>query len=279
MPHVFAIAMTPIDWGISIAAFMMLLFAARTLVSGKGKSQMGLSFAVIAAVVWTFAIGRHIEGFTTVDGLRVAAGALLLVPVLRALFSQTGSSITGAVVAVILAAWAAGPVIARYSPNIIEAELPPKERLEAKLIDVEAKLATLGATSETVASYAATERAKLVDFGVTTEAEIDANPDAMTALKKWAGYKAQLTDLSRQTQELRASRTEIETALRALERAGGDETSIAEAERIRELVEQEAGRRDQTVLDKYTDRAKMLDLFEQEFGEEPAPDESEKLPD
>ncbi|QDV05941.1 hypothetical protein Poly30_14440 [Planctomycetes bacterium Poly30] len=275
MPHLFAIAMTPLDWGISIAALMMLLFAARSMVSGKGKSQMGLSFAVLAAVVWTFAIGRHIEGFSTVDGLRVAAGALLLVPVLRALFSQTGSSITGAVVALLLAAWAAGPVIARYSTNVIEAELPAQERLEKKLADIDARLATLGATSETVSSYAATQRGKLEDLKVTTEAEIDANPAAMAALKKWAGYKAELVDLSRQIQELRAQRTEVDAALRALERAGGDETSIAEAERIRELVEHEAGREDKSVLDDYTDRAKMLDLFEKEFGQ----DASEKLPD
>lgn len=275
MPHFLAVAMTPFDWGVSIAALMMLLFAARTMVSGKGRSQMGLSFAVLAAVVWTFAIGRHVEGFSTLDGLRVSVGALLLVPVLRALFSQTGSSITGAVVALLLASWAAGPVIARYAPNVVQTELPPQERLEAKLADIDSRLAQLGGTSESIASQAATERSKLVDMDVSSAADIDANPAAMIALKQWSGFKDHLADLSRQVKELRAQRTEVEATLRALERTGGDETSIVEAERIRELVEAEAGREDLSVLDEYTDRAKMLDLFEKEFGV----DKPEKLPD
>lgn len=275
MLNFLAITMAPIDWGISIAALLMLLFSARMLVSGKGKSQMGLSFAVLAAVIWTFAIGRHIDGFSTVDGFRVAAGALLMVPVLRALFSQTGASITGAVVAVLLAAWAAGPVIARYSPNVVEAELPAQERLTNKLAEVDAELAKLGATSETVSSYAAAERGKLADMNVSSEADVDANPEAMTALKRWAGYKGELSQLSMQMKGLRAQRTELTTALSALERAGGNEDAILEADRIRELVEAEAGREDLSIVEDYTQRGKMLELLEKEFGESA----TEKLPD
>jgi prefoldin subunit 5 len=275
MLNYLAITMAPIDWGISIAALLMLLFSARMLVSGKGKSQMGLSFAVLAAVIWTFAIGRHIDGFSTVDGFRVAAGALLMVPVLRALFSQTGASITGAVVAVLLAAWAAGPVIARYSPNVVEAELPAQERLTNKLAEVDAELAKLGATSETVSSYAAAERGKLADMNVSSEADVDANPEAMTALKRWAGYKGELSQLSMQMKGLRAQRTELTTALSALERAGGNEDAILEADRIRELVEAEAGREDLSIVEDYTQRGKMLELLDKEFGESA----TEKLPD
>ncbi len=275
MLNFLAITMAPIDWGISIAALLMLLFSARSLVSGKGKSQMGLSFAVLAAVIWTFAIGRHIEGFSTVDGFRVAAGALLMVPVLRALFSQTGASITGAVVAVLLAAWAAGPVIARYSPNVVEAELPAGERLTNKLEEVDAELAKLGATSETVASYAAAERGKLLDMKAASAADVDANPEAMTALKRFAGYTGELEQLSMQIKALRAQRTELTTALSALERAGGNEDAILEADRIRELVESEAGRQDLSVVEDYTQRGKMLELLEKEFGQAA----TEKLPD
>lgn len=266
MSYFYAITMAPMDWGISIAALMMLLFAARTLVSGKGRSQMGLSFAVLAAVVWTFAIGRHIEGFSTVDGIRVAVGALLLVPVLKALFSQTGSSITGAVVAVLLASWAAGPVIARYSPNVVQADLPPVERLTQRLEEVDKQLASSTATAEVTASHAATERAKLVELGVTSEADVDATPEALTALKRWSLYKGELNQLSLQIKDLRGLRAELQTQLSALERAGGDDASIAEADRIRELVEREAGRDDKTIVESYTDRAKMLELLESEFG-------------
>ena len=270
-----AITMAPIDWGISIAALLLLLFSARMLVSGKGKSQMGLSFAVLAAVIWTFAIGRHIEGFSNVDGLRVAAGALLMVPVLRALFSQTGASITGAVIAVLLAAWAAGPVIARYSPNVVEAELPAQERLAAKLAKVDAELAKLGSVSEITSSLAATERGKLADMNVSTASDVDASPEAMTALKRWSGYKGKLNQLSLQIKALRAQREEITTVISALERSGGNEDAIVEADQIRELVESEAGREDLSIVEDFSRREKMLELLAKEFGS----DASEKLPD
>ncbi|MEM8713790.1 MAG: hypothetical protein AAGG01_22845 [Planctomycetota bacterium] len=264
----YALTMAPLDWAISIAALMMLLFAARSLVSGKGKSQMGLSFAVVAAAVWTFAIGRHIDGFTTLDGVRVAVGALLLVPVLKALFSQTGSSITGAVVSLILAALAAGPVIARYSPNVLEAELPANERLAKEIAEVDGEIAKLAGTVESVSGFAAIERTKLNDLGVKTEAEIDANPEAMTALKRWSGYKGELQSLTLRMKDLRAKKSELESLLAALERSGGDESSLVAADAIREAVEREAGREDKTVLEDFTDRAKMLELFEKEFGAE-----------
>lgn len=270
-----AITMAPIDWGISIAALLLLLFSARMLVSGKGKSQMGLSFAVLAAVIWTFAIGRHIEGFSRLDGLRVAAGALLMVPVLRALFSQTGASITGAVIAVLLAAWAAGPVIARYSPNVVEAELPAQERLAAKLAKVDAELAKLGSVSEITSSLAATERGKLADMNVSTASDVDASPEAMTALKRWSGYKGKLNQLSLQIKALRAQREEITTVISALERSGGNEDAIVEADQIRELVESEAGREDLSIVEDFSRREKMLELLAKEFGS----DASEKLPD
>ena len=275
MPNSLAITMAPIDWGISIAALLLLLFSARMLVSGKGKSQMGLSFAVLAAVIWTFAIGRHIEGFSTVDGLRVAAGALLMVPVLRALFSQTGASITSAVIAVLLAAWAAGPVIARYSPNVIEAELPAQERLAAKLAEVNAELTKLGSVSEITSSLAATERGKLADMNVSSASDVDASPEAMTALKRWSGYKGKLNQLSMQIKALRAQRDEITTVISALERAGGNEDAIVQADQIRELVETEAGREDLSIVEDFSRREKMLELLAKEFGA----DAGEKLPD
>ncbi len=88
-------------------------------------------------------------------------------------------------------------------------------------------------------------------------------------------YKGELNQLSQQIKELREHRDELKTQLGALERAGGDEASIAEAERIRELVEREAAREDKSIVDDYTDRAKMLELLEEEFGA----NTSEKLPE
>ena len=112
-----ALSMSPLDWGLSASAILLVIFAARTLVTGEGKAQMGCGFMFVAAAVGTFAIGRQVDGFGLVDGARVTVGILLLVPVFRVLFSHKGSSVTVAVISLLAASVIAGPVVARIFPS------------------------------------------------------------------------------------------------------------------------------------------------------------------
>ena len=115
-----ALAMSPIDWGLSASAILLVIFAARALVTGEGKAQMGCGFMFVAAAVGTFAIGRQVDGFGLVDGARITVGVLLLVPVFRVLFSHKGSSVTTAVISLLAASVIAGPVVARIFPEHVE---------------------------------------------------------------------------------------------------------------------------------------------------------------
>ena len=123
-----ALAMSPIDWGLSASAILLVIFAARALVTGEGKAQMGCGFMFVAAAVGTFAIGRQVDGFGLVDGARITVGILLLVPVFRVLFSHKeqrhGGGDLPAAASVI-----AGPVVARIFPEHVETgasrEVPP----------------------------------------------------------------------------------------------------------------------------------------------------------
>ena len=262
----FAIQMTPLDWGISAAAVLMLIFAARTLVSGKGRAQMGLGFALVASVVWTFAIGRQLADFTPLDGLRVAAGIFLLVPVFRVLFSHSSGSITTAVVSLLLASVIAGPVIAPFIDGMDSGVAPEIERLTRKIDSTDDEIDSLEATRDQVMSFAAVERAKLEGFGKKSVEEIESDADAMAALEKYAGYKTKLEEIMGDIKTLEGQRESLESTLTALQRGGDVRDSLARAEEIRAEVEREAERRDdRPTVESYVKRGEALEIYEREF--------------
>ncbi len=267
-----SIAMAPIDWGISIAAIVMLIFAARTFVSGKGRSQMGASFAFVAATVWTLALGRHVDGFSWVDGFRIGIGVLLLVPVFRVLFSHTGGSATGAVVSILLASVIAGPVLGRYFDEVTTERSPELERMKLDVKALDTQLEELTSTRDTVANFAATERAKLDEFGLSTADEIEGNPAAMATLEKYAKYKTELNRLTQQIADVRDDKVNMEATVAAIEQGGrASGAGMSEAERFRAKVERDA-ERTKSIQEKYTERSEMRDLFEKEFGRASKPD-------
>ena len=53
-----ALSMQPIDWGLWGASIVLVVSAAGSFVTGKGKAQMGLGFMIVAAGVLTFAVGN-----------------------------------------------------------------------------------------------------------------------------------------------------------------------------------------------------------------------------
>lgn len=263
----YALSMSPLDWGIHIAAFVLVIFAARSFVSGKGKAQMGAGFAFVAAVIWSLAIGRHVDGFTWTDGFRIGIGALLLVPVFRVLFSHTGGSATGAVVSVILASVIAGPVVSRYVDAVTSERSPELERMRREVVQLEVQIEQKTTTHTSVASFAATERAKLEDLEVASSAEIESDPVALAILEKYAGYRTELNRLTQELASLRDHKVELESAIAGLEQGGeGSVDGVNEAEEIRARIQRES-EREKTVLETYTERAKMLELYDREFGD------------
>lgn len=270
----FAINMTPVQWGLSAAAVLMLVYAARTLVSGKGKAQMGLGFALVASVVWTFAIGKQLGNLNNTDCFRLAAGVFLLVPALRVLFSHTGGSVTTGVVSLILASVIAGPVVAPFIDGVDSGVAPEIERMKRQVETADEEIKGLEATRDQVASYAAIERVKLDNFDLGSTAQIEGNADAMAVLQKYAGFKGRLDVLSGDIATLRGQRESLETTLRALERGGDVRDSLKRAEEIRAEVEAEAARRveDQPLTERYTKRGAALELFEREILKAPKAD-------
>ncbi|MEM9802126.1 MAG: hypothetical protein AAGA20_17510 [Planctomycetota bacterium] len=262
---ILASALTPLDWGITAGAVLILIYAARTFVTGKGKSQMGASFAFMASLVWTLAIGRHLDGFTFLHGLQVAFGVLLLVPVLRVLFTHTGGSITFAVISLILASAIAGPVIARFAGQITDPDRPRVEEVRVALDEVERDIEAKTKTRDQVAGFAGAERESLRESGHDSAEDIEADPAALAALERYAGYKDQLDNLMAEIAELMERKEELSMSLAVLESENG--ASGAEAERIRRLVEAEV-ERDRPMVERYARRGEMLELFEEEFGVE-----------
>lgn len=264
-----ALSMSPIDWGLSGASILLLIFAARTFVTGEGKSQIGFGFMLVAAVVWTFAIGRQIDDFSTGDMVRVAIGVLLLVPVLRVLFTHTSGSVTSAVVSLILASVIAGPVLTRAFPEHVKVDA--RTELAGKLSQVEVDLQTATKTRDSVFAFAAKEREALDAMNLGSREEIEANPKALESLQRYMRYKEQVDSLGREEKALKLEKESLQNSLAALERGADHQEAMDRAAEIRTEVEAEAARRlEKSDLERYTDRAKMLDLFEEEFTKNPA---------
>ncbi len=259
-----ALSMSPIDWGLSGASILLLIFAARTFVTGKGQSQMGFGFMLVAAVVWTFAIGRQIDDFSTGDMARVAIGVLLLVPVFRVLFTHTSGSVTTAVVSLLLSSVIAGPVLTRAFPEHVDSD--PRTVLTTKLEKTDKALKDTQVTRDRLFSDAAAERKALEAMNLKTAAEIEANPTAIEILTRYMRFKEEIDSLGREEKALKNEKESLESSLAALERGADHREAMDRASQIREQVEAEAARRlEKSDLERYTDRAKMLELFEEEF--------------
>lgn len=262
----YALAMTSLDWGIQIAALVMLVYAARTFVTGKGKGQIGFGFAMFASVLWTLAIGRHVPGFSFGDGFRVGFGVLLLVPVFRVLFSHTGGSVTTAAISAILASVLAGPVVGEYWDAVKTGRSPAVERLERESKEVADALDTANDTRERVAGFAADERKKLEAFGLESTEEIEQNAEAMKTLEKYAGYRGELDRLTAEIEGLRERKGELESTLENLRNGStASADAIDEADAIRRRIEADA-ERDKPIVEKYSERGAMLELFAEEFA-------------
>ncbi|MEL6427964.1 MAG: hypothetical protein AAFR54_02225, partial [Planctomycetota bacterium] len=257
---IFALSTQPVDVALWGGLGLLVLSAVRAFVSGKGQAGMGLGFMIVASLVSTFAIGRQVTDFGTVDGLRVAAGVLLLVPVLRAAVGKGGA--TFGVVSLLLAAVSAGPVVQRAFPDQID--LDPVQRVELQLERVSEELERKQAVWEQLIAKQTEVGIELEAFGLESAAALGSNPEAMEAAQRYARLDAETGAVKGQVDELRDERSRLRTSLELYERTGSAE-AIAEAEAILERVEGSIERFDRTALEEEVDRAKAIEVFEARF--------------
>lgn len=264
-----ALAMSPIDWGLSASAILLVIFAARTLVTGEGKAQMGCGFMFVAAAVGTFAIGRQVDGFGLVDGARITVGILLLVPVFRVLFSHKGSSVTVAVISLLAASVIAGPVVARIFPEHVETgaprEVPP---IDEEIEGVEQELAKKRAELDAIETPLAEARAALDVLGIETPDELARSEEALQRLRTYKdllddrrGLGAEIEALEKQLADLRAYEALAEGAegRGALARPGSLRREAGAAASARGASSDAEG---------YADRAELLEFFQQEIADD-----------
>lgn len=262
--NLLALSMAPLDWGLCGAALLLVIFAARTFVTGQGKAQMGAGFTLVAAVVGTFAIGRQIEGFSTWDGARLSLGVLLLVPVFRVLFTHTGSSVTTAVVSLVLASVIAGPIVARAFPEHVETDVPYEiSRVQTSLRTVGEQIEGVEAKRDTAFSLAAKARASFDALGIESSEALAASPEGLEAWGKYKRYRDEIESLGRELEALKARRTSLEDSLAALERGKEHRDALRYADELQQRVEDEVSRRDlRSDAERYADRAELLEDFE-----------------
>lgn len=264
----FALSMAPLDWGLCGAAILLAVFAARTFVTGEGKAQMGLGFMLVSAVVGTFAIGRQIEGFNAADGARLSIGVLLLVPVFRVLFTHTGSSVTTAVVSLLLSSVIAGPVVARAFPEHVETDVPYEiTKVQTELDRVTQQIDETRATRDSIVSSAASARAAFDAMGIGSAAELEKSEAGLEAWTKYKGLRESMDDLQVEIDALVRQRDNLEASLAALEDGADHRGALSRADAIRKEVEESIATRDlKSDAERYVDRSELIEFFETEIA-------------
>lgn len=255
-----AAAMTPTDIGITAGAVLLLVYAARTMVSKEGKAQMGCGFAVAAAVLWSLALGRRIPNFTTGDGLRLAAGALLLLPAFRAIFRHGKDSVVSGAVGLVMASIIAGPVVQRYldEAGILQGPKTPEEQISATTEEIE----RLEGMRKQLAGDMLVRQKRLEERGHANSEALANDPESMALMREWAGFKARIADLDNRLATLNTERQKLELA-----KADGSRTlDESELDRIRREVVEASDVSDKSVLEIYTEQRDLLELFEKEIA-------------
>jgi hypothetical protein len=254
-----AAVMSPVDIGITAGAVLLLVYAARTLFTKEGKAQMGCGFAVAAAVLWSLALGRGIPNFTTQDGLRLAAGALLLLPALRVLFRHGKASVVSGAVGLVLASVIAGPVVQRYlaEAGILQGPRTTKEQLAATDEEIE----RLEELAVQLAGDQATRMKRVAERGHTTSEALAADPESMKLMREYAELDARIVDLQARLTTLRAERAKLASA----ELDGTRSLTELELDKIRREVVEASDVSEKSALELFTEQQQLLDLFERDF--------------
>jgi len=255
-----AAAMTPTDIGITAGAVLLLVYAARTMVSKEGKAQMGCGFAVVAAVLWSLALGRRIPNFTTQDGLRLAAGALLLLPGFRVLFQHGKASVVSGAIGLVLASVIAGPVVQRYldEAGILEGPRTTEEQLAA----TDEEIQRLQELRVQLAGDMLTRKQRVTERGHANAEALAADADSMQLMREYAEFKTRIADL-----DARLATLEVERGKLAAADADTTKTlTELELDRIRREVVEASDVNAKSALEIFTEQRQLLDLFEQEVS-------------
>jgi hypothetical protein len=254
-----AAAMTPVDIGITAGAVLLLVYSARAMFSKEGKAQLGCGFAVVAAVLWSFALGRMIPNFTWQDGMRLAAGALLLLPALRVFFQHGKGSVVSGAIGLVLASIIAGPVVQRYlhEAGILEGPRSIDEQLTA----TDEEIDRLQDLSVQLAGDQATRTKRLAERGHSTAEALAADPESMQLMREYAELDARMTDLRRRLETLRAERAKLSAA----QADGTRSLTELELDRIRREVVEASDVSEKSGLELFTEQQQLLELFERDF--------------
>lgn len=134
--------MTTLDWGLTAAAVLMLLFAIRVLMAKEGKDQLGCGFGIATALLWMWVLRRQLDDLPLYDAGRVGLGVLLVLPAAKALAQPKGARLIGAAISLVLAFVVAGPVVSRlwsqHKPDIARTRV---EVLQDQVSELDATLA------------------------------------------------------------------------------------------------------------------------------------------
>jgi hypothetical protein len=260
---------SPLSWALVATALFFFFFAvlqlwrsARAPEGKKEKERLGCGFALVAFLVWTFAFGRILGGFT--DGVRLALGLVLLLPVVHALAQPSGAKILRSALALFVAILLAGPVVLELARRLDRSEHEAVQaELEARVAELRAALAGLDEDLARLAAEREELRARIAESGSGDFESLDA--DALARLRRLSELDGLLATTQARADALRAELPRLEADVERL-RLGGSALSGPELESMRNRPSEPPPSEGGPVsVEELLEREKLRELYEEEF--------------
>lgn len=264
-----------LDIALFAVAALLLLHALRLVVlgerdeDGSRKRNLGCGFGLIAGVFWGAALGRLLGD--TGDGLRLALGVILLIPVVAAVFKPHGAPIVRAALSLVAAILIAGPVVQRHWSDFVPDESRDKlSAFEDRRDEIESALSALPDLRERLRGDAAELRASLDARGHATFDAAAEDPAAFAELRELADVERLLARADENEVALRSELEQLDDALRQLRRQVeseevlGNSLTSDEVERMLEEIRADNTPGTPTTVDEFLEREELRELFERE---------------
>gem|GEM_PF-3099207 len=252
-------------------------YAALTLLRHGGATPnrrarpLGCGFTLLAAVVWSFALGRYLG--STVAGVRLGTALALILPALATLAHTGRANVAGAAVLLTVAVLLGAPVLPQLRARLRPTPSAVTGRdLDRAGTELEQRIRATDEVLEKLDKDRRRLRREIGALGFADFESLAADRNGLLLLQELAALDKLREAAATRLEAMRRDVQRVETAARQIERlhdteaATGVEVTRGELEDILSAADTPAAGATPETVEEHLERADLESLFEREFG-------------
>ena len=268
--------MSPFRWGMIVVGAFLVLYAALNVLGAKGgknrrRATLGCGFALLAGLVWGYALGGFLGGFW--PGMRLGLAVALVLPALAALANPGRGGIVAAAVMLVLAVVLGAGMVPRLF-NRLGASAPSRlaREVSGTLEEARTRIVSTEQHVEDLEDSRKDLRKQVAALGYDDFESLAADAEAYALLTELGDMDRLLEAGRARLERLRADVPRLESALRRLERfeaaesATGEPIDEGEIEQVVERLRAEAAEPGPVTVEEHMQREALRAVFDAEFA-------------